>query len=147
MNHHFCVQESQCSLSRRAFIGVAVAGGASLPFGGGTLAETQTDHPDDPLLKAINRFREGDKAFCQLEEADWERYGGAENAIEFTYGRPLRVLEEWDTPAASLEGALEAIRIAYHENEWLYGDPVVGAMLSAALAFFDRKAPNGDKTS
>lgn len=47
MDHHFCEQESHVSMSRRAFIGAAVAGGASV-VAAEAVAQEPVSQPEAP---------------------------------------------------------------------------------------------------
>lgn len=52
----------------------------------------------DPLLEAVEAFREGSRQFCALPD-DFAPYADEDAAIEATYGPPFYVLDEWDQPA------------------------------------------------
>ena len=89
--------------------------------------------PTDPILTAIARYRAGLKDYDANAPQD---DAGAKAYIHVSYAPPMRVLEAWTEPAVSVDGAVEALRLARDENETGDSD-IVGAMLSAALAYFE----------
>lgn len=88
----------------------------------------------DPLIKAIEDYRAGLVAYNSTPDC-------VTNAIEdqviaCTYGPAMAVLNTWEEPAQSLEGAVEALRTALAEG----GCSDLGdQMLKAALAYFDKQ--------
>lgn len=89
---------------------------------------------DDPLLDAIADYRRGLANFEALTGvSDQERDAFA----DISYAPPMAILDEWDRPAATLEGAIEALRMAVDENRDSKGSDMVTSMLYAALAYFD----------
>lgn len=88
----------------------------------------------DPLLEAVNHFifagdmydalpedlsqAEDDEAFCRLCQ------------------HPEDVLSNWATPAATLEGALAALRLARQLHDVADGDSLVSSLLRAGLGYF-----------
>ena len=89
----------------------------------------------DPLVHAINNFRAGNAAFCKLDEDEWPALGGDDAVIEMTYGAPMRVLDEWEKPATSLQGAIEALKLI--RDEQLMLEVMGDSMLAAALAYLE----------
>lgn len=88
----------------------------------------------DPLLKAIADYRAGLAAYNATPDC-------VTNAIEdqviaCTYGPPMAVLNNWEEPAQSLEGAVEALRTAVDEGGY---SGLLDQMLKAALGYFDRQ--------
>ncbi|MBB3396658.1 MULTISPECIES: hypothetical protein [unclassified Rhizobium] len=102
------------------------------------LANHKVETSDDPISTAIEAFRAGNAAFCATKEEDWPAHGGEEAVIANTYGRPLEVLENWDQPALSLKGAVDALRFANEENRNFESNPTVVAMVGAALAYLEK---------
>lgn len=89
----------------------------------------------DPLVHAINDYRAGNAAFCKLDESEWPALGGDDAVIEMTYGAPMRVLDEWDQPAKSLEGAISALKLI--RDEQLMLETMGDSMLAAALSYLE----------
>lgn len=102
------------------------------------LANHKVETSDDPISTAIEAFRAGNAAFGAIKEEDWPTHGGEEAVIANTYGLPLEVLENWDQPALSLKGAVDALRFANEENRNFESNPTVAAMVAAALAYFEK---------
>jgi hypothetical protein len=89
----------------------------------------------DLLLQAIDDYRFGGDQYDALpgdmnEDAQRSAYDGL-------VGKPMTVLEEWDRPAVTREGALAALRLARQELEEGGSEDIVRAMVSAALAFLE----------
>jgi len=100
-------------------------------FGG--IAAVPVEHPD-PLLDAIRAFREGLADYNANAPQD---DAAAEAYAEMSYVPPMAVLEEWEEPATTRRGALEALRLIAEENDDFAASPVVGPLLAAALAYFE----------
>ncbi|ANV26891.1 hypothetical protein BA939_23740 [Rhizobium sp. S41] len=91
----------------------------------------------DPLVQAVKNFEQGKKAFCSIKEADWPSLGGEDAVIEMTYGAPMRVLDEWNKPCTSLEGAISALRHAVDEADVFSCSESLDSMLRAALGYLE----------
>ncbi|MDW9417413.1 hypothetical protein GOB15_23780 [Sinorhizobium meliloti] len=100
---------------------------------------TKAAGSNDPLLETIMAFRAGTLAYSAVDEREWPLYGGEQAVIAKTYGPPLNALEEWDRPAETRQGALEALRFAHEESLAFQSAPTVAAMVAAALAYFERE--------
>ena len=92
----------------------------------------------DPLYVAITNYRKGMSQFEIIEEADWDKLGGEDFVVESTYGAPFDVLAEWDQPALTLNGAIEALRFAADECKHFAASPTIEPMIVAALQFFEK---------
>ena len=57
-----------------------------------------------------------------------------------SYGPPLTVLKEWEDPAKTRRGALEALRLITEENGAFMSSPIVAPLLAAALAYFEAQS-------
>lgn len=68
----------------------------------------QTPH-SDPIIGAIQAYRNGSSAFNARPE--YREKEDELKAIAETYGPPTKVLEEWTTPARTIEGALAALKL------------------------------------
>lgn len=117
---------------------------------GGGVSSTQPQRPtdpqtasSDPLLNAINAFRAGVTDFdAYSSQNDDERDAYA----RVSYFPPMEVLQEWDRPAVTRQGALEAIRFALQENREIGGNVIVTNMLAAAFAHFERDGSYSEPT-
>jgi len=89
----------------------------------------------DPLVDAVANFRAGMDAFNHGPSTDDEEEEAAR--IEATYGPPLEVMKEWTQPAHTIEGVVEALRLAADENYQFSGSDVAQNMVLAALGYFD----------
>ncbi|OJF97573.1 hypothetical protein [Pararhizobium antarcticum] len=90
----------------------------------------------DPIISAIQAYKDGCVAFCAVPEDEMEQ--DEENVIARTYGAPMEILENWDQPAMTQEGAIVALRLM--RDEHLYIDGFGGAMFAAALAYFEQNS-------
>lgn len=89
----------------------------------------------DPLRLALANMRYGSALFEAVNESDWKKAGGEGAVIEATYGAPLDVLEAWDAPALTVEGAIEALEFVLQEIQ-NHGSPhTTRTMVVAALAY------------
>jgi len=64
-------------------------------------------------------------------------------AVSKTYGPALSAIEQTELGAASIKGAIEAVRLAYDEAKDSFCEPAIPALLRAALAFFDKLPGKG----
>lgn len=85
----------------------------------------------DPLLEAIRLYQRGLEDFNiqAVPDADW----GA--VADSTYAPHLAALSEWEQPAASFEGAVEALRISLTEEDGVYGCRAADRMVKAAYDY------------
>lgn len=114
-----------------------VAVGAARSVETPSLATPASLKVQDPLYVAITNYRKGMHQFEIIEEADWDKLGGEDFVVESTYGAPFDVLAEWDEPALTLNGAIEALRFAADECKHFAASPTVEPMIVAALQFFE----------
>lgn len=82
----------------------------------------------DPIVSAIDAYLAGCAAYSASGQEDDE-------TANATYGPSLEILERWDRPAVTREGAAAALRLAL--DEMPDGYTLVSALLSAALAYLD----------
>ena len=86
----------------------------------------------DPLLDAVNVYRSAIDDFNRNAPEDTEAsYAYADQS----YGPPMRVLDTWDTPARTREGAAAALEVALYEFDQHGENPLTEAMMKAALGF------------
>ena len=122
--------------SRRALLGAI----ASIPaIGGATaaLAVAAISQPADPLLDAIHAYRAGLADYNANAPDDNDL---ADAYVDLSYGPPLEVLDEWEEPATTRRGAIEALKLAIEENETFPLSSVGGPLLAAALAYFEAQS-------
>lgn len=94
----------------------------------------------DPLVAAIAAYRKACEAFEALDCAEVDN----PTSVEKTYGPPLSVLQVWNKPAKTKNGAIAALRLAHDE---LYTDHTEGyaplRMVRAALGFLEKSEAGG----
>lgn len=83
----------------------------------------------DPLIEAIKAYRSGLLAFGELSD---EEYGKVE-----TYEPWQEVLDNWNEPARTREGAIEALKAALGDDDGLYGCEGADRMVKAALGYLE----------
>lgn len=87
----------------------------------------------DPIVKAINTYREGLKHFNALPDDD------AYDDHSDIWKDPWKVLAKWDQPCVSRDGAIAAIKLAIYEED--IGESQLPApMMRAALAYLEGAA-------
>jgi hypothetical protein len=94
----------------------------------------------DPLLDAIRAYHAGMAAYNSISSEDWSLYGGEEVVIEKTYGPPLEAIQQWERPATTRDGAIEALRLALEEASLFSAEDTVSRMLQAAITYFEQAA-------
>lgn len=122
--------EAMPELNRRA----ALKGGLVLAVTAHTVAGVAI--VSDPLLDAVKAYRAGLIQFNQMAASDnddklWEKYSSE------TYGPWQEVLNDWDEPAKTREGAIEALRSAISDEDGVYGTPAAERMIKAALGYLE----------
>jgi hypothetical protein len=92
----------------------------------------------EPLVKAIDAYREGAEKFDrhQLEDQD-----EIDAYADVTYAPPLEVLDTWDRPAVTREGAIAALWFVVKEAEDFSQSNGVTAMVKAALGYLESEQP------
>jgi len=130
------------TLTRRALIagaGTAVASAAlAVPYVNAAHSEPVCSLPlsapvHDPLLHAVRAYQSGLDDFNRATGlSDEER----DEFAKVSYAPPMAVLTDWTEPARSMQGAVEALRLAAEENAD-FGDELAGSMISAALAYLE----------
>lgn len=130
--------EAMPQTSRRTFLGGVAA--AAIPLTAGSVAAIQTVTPSDPaadpLLEAIKAYRSGLIDFSRRvanedDDKKWSEHGAA------TYEPWQSVLDQWDEPARTREGAIEALRAALSEEDGVYGTDAAHCMVKAALGYLE----------
>lgn len=91
----------------------------------------------DPVLAAVQAYRIGTKAFESIPSWDHHKHGGEEAVIEKTYGPPMRVLNNWDTPCRTRNGAIAALQHALEEGDAFSCSDSLTSMTRAALNFLE----------
>ena len=95
------------------------------------------ESPVDPVIAAVQAYRDGNKAFEAIPSVDHQKHGGEEAVIAKTYGPPMRILNEWDKPCTSREGAIAALRHALDECDAFSCSDSLTAMTRAALVYLE----------
>ena len=90
--------------------------------------------PQDPLLDTIKGFRDGLAAFSAIP-GDQITQENEEGLVEETYGPWQDELDDWDEPARSVEGAIEAIKLMQEQDVFI--DVVGKSMAKAVLSFLE----------
>lgn len=86
---------------------------------------------EDPLLTAVNAFRDGCKAFAAIP-GDFESDEEEEAAANRTYAAPLAVLDQWSQPALSREAVVASLELIMSEN---LATGYAPALLAACIPF------------
>lgn len=85
----------------------------------------------DPLAQAIRDYRAGKAAYCVTPTTS-----ETEDAVyEMTIGRTERIVDNWDQPALTREGAIEALKLM--EEEEVFIDKVGERMCRAVLGYLE----------
>ncbi|MFK0688026.1 hypothetical protein ACFX5Q_07450 [Mesorhizobium sp. IMUNJ 23033] len=127
------------TITRRAALGAI----ASLPaIGAATEAfpstgSTAPETINDPLLDAIRAYRAGMDDYNVNAPDDSDE---ADAYAEISYAPSLEVLAEWEQPAKTYRGALEALRLVAEENVVSQASDINGPLLAAALAYFEAQS-------
>lgn len=92
----------------------------------------------DPLLHLIRAYQSGVAVYNAAPKGmqDDEEY--LERLAEETFDVPFDALSN-APPALTRACAIEALRLAAKEHEQLPSSPIVGSLISAALAYFERE--------
>ncbi|MBY5408634.1 helix-turn-helix domain-containing protein [Rhizobium leguminosarum] len=90
----------------------------------------------DPLLIAINAYRDGLAAYDAAEENDFPLDSGEDDLYAALISGPDAVLTNWQSAATSSESALAAISLAERERAIFAESPVADAMEAAAIAYW-----------
>ncbi|WP_320194993.1 hypothetical protein RMR10_012070 [Agrobacterium rosae] len=93
-------------------------------------------HPD-PVANAVQAYRDGEKAYGSIKEADWNAHGGNGAVVAKTYGPPLDVLKNWNQAAVTKLGAMTALRFALEEADNFGCEDEITAMIRAALGYLE----------
>lgn len=86
---------------------------------------------EDPLLAAVNAFRDGCKAFASIP-GEFESDEEEEAAANRTYAAPLAVLDSWSQPARSREAVVASLELIMSEN---LATGYAPALLAACIPF------------
>lgn len=126
------------SITRRAVLGALAASTAVVatsPADAAMAPAAAAVH--DPLLDVINAFRSAMKDYCDNAPDDDD---AADAYAEVTYAPAMKVIEHWNSPAVTKEGAVEAIRLAVQEARDFANSEMLRPLLAAALGYFEQEA-------
>ncbi|MBD9640761.1 hypothetical protein IB277_31170 [Ensifer sp. ENS07] len=104
-------------------------GGIVLAVTSHTAVSTAEVGTEEPLVAAIRAYRAGLIAFGELPDSD---FGKVE-----TYEPWQEILDNWNEPARTREGAIEALRAALGDDDGLYGCEGADRMVKAALGYLE----------
>ncbi|NSX91475.1 hypothetical protein [Agrobacterium tumefaciens] len=102
-----------------------------------SMTRDENGEKTDPVIAAVQDYRDGCARFNAINSADWPLHGGEDAVIEKTYGGPMAALENWGRPCTSRDGAIAALRHALAESEDIYCSDSIGPMLRAALGYLE----------
>lgn len=122
-------------VSRRVMLGTTAALAAAVSTGALAASFALTR---DPLVDVIEQYRRGVDVYNAIPESDWPQHGGEDAVTASTYGTALATLEGWSAPAITREGAIEAMRFAQAETDFIHCPPTVVAMIGAVLGYLER---------
>ncbi|RSC31219.1 hypothetical protein EGT36_21325 [Agrobacterium sp. FDAARGOS_525] len=94
-------------------------------------------HEPDPVVAALQAYNDGNKAFEAIGSANFDQHGGEEAVIAKTYGPPMEVIDTWDKPCTTREGAIAALRHALDECDAFSCSDSLTAMTRAALLYLE----------
>ncbi len=94
-------------------------------------------HEPDPVIAALQAYSDGNRAFETIPSAEHGQHGGEEAVIAKTYGPPMTVIDAWDKPCTSREGAIAALRHALDECDAFSCSDSLTAMTRAALGYLE----------
>lgn len=87
----------------------------------------------DPIIGAIQHYKDAVQALADSASDDEAVTAALAEAIN----APQAVLENWDSPTLSREGALAALRTAERDLRDYMMDGPAPALIAAALAYFE----------
>ncbi|NTF35528.1 hypothetical protein [Agrobacterium rubi] len=90
--------------------------------------------PVDPLLATIQEFHSGLTRFNELEK-ETVTQADEDRLVAETYGGPIDRLYDWDAPAVTLEGAIEALKLMKQQD--VFSDRLGESMARAVLSFLE----------
>jgi hypothetical protein len=88
---------------------------------------------DDPLVAAIQAYEEGNAKFCSIPSVVSDP--NEERWIAETYGPPMKVLQDWEDPARSMEGVIRALKVL--DDDSLVLDGIGTSLLYACRAYLE----------
>lgn len=92
---------------------------------------------EDPLLDAIHAYQAGLEDFNRNAPEDDE---GSIAYAQVSYIPHLVRLDEWNEPARTREGAIEALRISLTNKGGVYGCEAADRMVQAAIGYLEGMA-------
>ncbi|PWE56747.1 hypothetical protein DEM27_10310 [Metarhizobium album] len=114
-------------MKRRDILRGAIAFSVSAPATIGIVAY-------DPLLSAIRDYQDGLEKWLKFSPEDNE---GAMAYTDESYGPPLALLQEWDQPAYTRDGAIAALKLAFDDDTGVRGMPAEGRLIQAVIGYLE----------
>ncbi|WP_373503041.1 hypothetical protein [Aestuariivirga sp.] len=96
-----------------------------------------------PLRETIAAYHGGYIAFCAASDEEWDTDEGHDALVERTYGPAYEALGKWGQPATTLQGAIDALRLAKQESDDIMASPVVPAMIAAVIGYLEAVSKTG----
>jgi hypothetical protein len=124
-------------VTRRGAVAFVASGVFACVPGAATSDTLVADATHDPLLDAINAYHTAMADYNANAPDDDE---GADAYADATFVPAMDVIEAWDQPARTKQGAIEALRFAISETTMFEASSMVKPVLIAALAYFEREA-------
>lgn len=127
------MQKASRETTRRLFLSQSSAAAVA-----GLVASTAIAQPvvADPLIDAIAAYRSRLADFNQNTPEDDE---GAKSNGQISWKPAFDGLANWNRPAMTREGALEALRIAHWELDYSGDSAMIVPMMAAALGISKRR--------
>ena len=88
----------------------------------------------DPLLETVRAYQAGCAEFNRISGDDANCWAGFEAV---TFGPALARLQQWEGPAASMEGAIAALQISLLDSGGVNGSEAQDRMVKAALGYLE----------
>ena len=92
----------------------------------------------DTLLATIRAYQSGLDEFNRIAGGDGGEWDEVANV---TFGPALGRLQQWEGPAASMEGAIAALRVSLDEERGVAGNEGAERMVKAALGYLENAHP------
>ncbi|MGR9136872.1 hypothetical protein [Rhizobium leguminosarum] len=91
----------------------------------------------DPLLAVIRAYQQGYDDF-NVNAPKTSDDSAVSAYVDASYGPHLARLNDWEGPAGSMEGAVEALRLALNDTGGVKDTEAGERMVAAALAFLEK---------
>jgi hypothetical protein len=96
-----------------------------------SIHRTEQGEKDDPIIEAINAYKDGIEQFSELPEDDT-------CDLNHLWKEPWTVLAKWDQPCKSRDGAIAALKLAIFEED-IGESQLTAPLIQAALSYIERE--------